>query len=139
MRQLEFFAGFNFKITYWLGNKAVRPNAFSRKTQNCSNKANPENDKIRNRKRRILGPEASDSAILTELFNNDNLTAASAELILPDDETPFNELIDRAYFYSNTAQTAIIALKDPFFQRWPKFIRAEISFAINDCWNLIGQ
>jgi hypothetical protein len=70
---------------------------------------------------------------LTEFFNNDNLTAASAELILPDDETPFNELIDRAYLYSNIAQTAIIALKSPFFRRWPKFIRAEIGFAINDC------
>jgi hypothetical protein len=70
---------------------------------------------------------------LTELFNNDNLTAAPAELILPDDETPFNELIDRAYLYSNTAQTAIIALKNPFFRRWPKFIRAEMGFAMNDC------
>jgi hypothetical protein len=67
---------------------------------------------------------------LTELFDDDNLTAAPAELILPDDETPFNELINRAYFYSNTAQTAIIALKDPFFRRWPKFIKAEMGFAI---------
>jgi hypothetical protein len=50
---------------------------------------------------------------LTELFDDDNLTAALAELILPDDEIPFNELIDRAYFYSNIAQTAIIALKNP--------------------------
>jgi hypothetical protein len=89
--------------------------AFSRRTQNCTNKANPENDKIKNRERRILGPEAFDSAILIEFFNNDNLTAAPAELILFDDETPFNELIDRAYFYSNIAQTAIIALKNPFF------------------------
>jgi hypothetical protein len=33
------------------------------------------------------------------LFNDDNLTAAPAELILPDNETFFNELIDRAYLY----------------------------------------
>jgi hypothetical protein len=70
---------------------------------------------------------------LTEFFDNDNLTAAPAELIFPDNETPFNELIDRAYFHSNTAQTAIIALKDPFFRRWPKFIRAEMGFTMNDC------
>jgi hypothetical protein len=70
---------------------------------------------------------------LTEFFNNDNLTAAPAELIFPDDETPFNELIDRAYLHSNTAQTAIIALKNPFFQRQPKSIRAKMGFAINDC------
>jgi hypothetical protein len=70
---------------------------------------------------------------LTELFNNDNLTAAPTELILPNDETPFNELIDRAYFHSNTAQTAIIALKNPFFRRWPKSIRAKMGFAMNDC------
>jgi hypothetical protein len=70
---------------------------------------------------------------LTELFNDDNLTAAFAELILLDNETPFNELIDRAYFHSNTTQTAIIALKDPFFRRWPKFIRAKMGFAMNDC------
>jgi hypothetical protein len=133
MRWLEFFAGFNFKITYRFGNKAIRSDAFSRRTQNCPNKANPEDDRIKNREKRILGPEAFDSAILTEFFDNDNLTAALAELIFPDDETPFDELIDRAYFYSNIAQTAIIALKDPFFRRWPKFIRAEIGFAINDC------
>jgi hypothetical protein len=70
---------------------------------------------------------------LTEFFDDDNLTAAPAELILPNDETPFNELIDRAYLHSNTAQTAIIALKDPFFRRWPKFIRAKMGFAMNDC------
>jgi hypothetical protein len=70
---------------------------------------------------------------LTELFNDDNLTVAPAELILPDNEAHFNELINRAYLHSNTAQTAIIALKNPFFRRWPKFIRAKIGFAINDC------
>jgi hypothetical protein len=133
MRWLEFLADFNFKITYRPGNKAIRPNAFSQRTQDCPNKANPKNDRVKNRERRILGPEAFDSAILTEFFDNDNLTAAPAKLILPDDETPFNELINRAYLYSNTAQTAIIALKNPFFRRWPKFIRAEIGFAMNDC------
>jgi hypothetical protein len=133
VRWSEFLAGFNFKITYRPGNKAIRSDVFSRRTQNCLNKANPENDKVKNREKRILGPEAFDSAILTELFDNDNLTAAPAELILPDNKTPFNELIDRVYLYSNTAQTAIIALKTPFFRRWPKFIRAEMGFAINDC------
>jgi hypothetical protein len=117
MRWLEFLAGFNFKITYRPGNKAIRSDALSRRTQNCPNKANPEDDRVKNREKRILGPEAFDSAILTELFDNDNLTAAPAELILPDDETPFDELIDRAYFHSNTAQTTIIALKNPFFRR----------------------
>jgi hypothetical protein len=114
MRWLKFLAGFNFKITYRPGNKAIRPDAFSRRTQDCSNKTNPENDRIKNRKKRILGPEAFDSAILTELFNNNNLTAAPAELIFPDNETPLNELIDRAYLHSNTVQTAIIALKNLF-------------------------
>jgi hypothetical protein len=94
MQWLEFFAGFNFKITYRPGNKAIQPDALSRKTQDCPNKANPENNRIKNRKKRILGPEAFDSAILTELFDDDNLTAAPAKLILPDNETPFNEPID---------------------------------------------
>jgi hypothetical protein len=133
VRWLKFLAGFNFKITYRPGNKAIQPNALSRRTQDCPNKANPEDDRIKNRKKRILGPEAFDSAILTKLFDDDNLTAAPAELILPDDETPFDELIDRAYLYSNIAQTAIIALKNPFFRRWPKFIKAKMGFAINDC------
>jgi hypothetical protein len=118
---------------YRPGNKAIRPDAFSQRTQDCPNKTNPENDRVKNRERRILGPEAFDSAILTELFDNDNLTAAPAELIFPDNETPLNELINRAYLHSNTAQTAIIALKNPFFRRWPKSIRAEMGFAINDC------
>jgi hypothetical protein len=88
---------------YRPGNKIIQSDAFSRRTQNCSNKANPKNDRIRNRERRILGPEAFDSAILTEFFDDDNLTAALAELIFPDNEIPFDELIDRAYFYSNIA------------------------------------
>jgi hypothetical protein len=133
MRWSEFLTGFNFKITYRPENKAIQPNALNRRTQDCPNKANPKNDKVKNRKRRILGPEAFDSAILTEFFDNNNLTAAPTELILPNNETPFNEPINRAYLYSNTAQTAIIALKKPFFRRWPKFIRAKMGFAINDC------
>jgi hypothetical protein len=32
-----------------------------------------------------------------------------------------------------TTQTVIIALKDPFFPRWLKFISLKVSFAINDC------
>jgi hypothetical protein len=78
------------------------------------NKANLENNRVKNKEKRILGPEAFDSTILTEFFNNNNLAAAFAELILPDNKTPFNELIDRTYLYSNIAQTAIIALKTPF-------------------------
>jgi hypothetical protein len=133
IRWSEFFAGFNFKITYRPGNKAIRPNAFSRRTQDCPTKANPEDDRVKNRERRILGPEAFDSAIFTKLFDDNNLTAAFAELILPDHETPFDELINRAYLHNNTAQTAIIALKNPFSRRWPKFIRSEIGFAMDDC------
>jgi hypothetical protein len=133
VRWSKFFAGFNFKITYRPGNKVIRSNAFSRRTQDCPTKANPENDKIKNRKKRILGSEAFDSAIFTELFNDNNSTAAFAELILPDYEIPFDELVNRAYFHNNTAQTAIIALKNPFSRRWPKFIKSEIGFAINDC------
>jgi hypothetical protein len=88
IRWSEFLAGFNFKITYRPGNKAIRPDAFSRRTQDCPTKANPEDDRVKNRKRRILGPKAFDSAIFTEFFNDNNLTAAPAELILPDYETP---------------------------------------------------
>jgi hypothetical protein len=54
-------------------------------------------------------------------------------LILLDNETPFNELINRIYFHNNIVQTAIIALKNPFFRRWPKFIKAKMGFVINDC------
>jgi hypothetical protein len=103
MRWLEFLAGFNFKITYRPGNKAIQSDALSRRTQDCPNKANPENNRIKNRKKRILGSEAFDSAILIKLFDDDNLTAAFARLIFPNNETPFNKLIDRAYFHNNTA------------------------------------
>jgi hypothetical protein len=49
IRRFEFFAEFNFKITYRPGNKGVRPDAFSRRGQNRPTKANPNNDRIKNR------------------------------------------------------------------------------------------
>jgi hypothetical protein len=80
-----------------------------------------------------LGPAIFDKTIWAEFPNADNLTAAPAELILPDDAIPLNELIIRAYGKSETARIAIAALKDPAVRKWPKSIKYEISFAISDC------
>jgi hypothetical protein len=80
-----------------------------------------------------LGPEIFDETIWAEFPNADNLIATSAKLILPDDATPLNELINRAYGKSETAGITVPALKDPAVQKWPKFIKHEINFAISNC------
>jgi hypothetical protein len=60
-----------------------------------------------------LGPEVFDKTIWIEFPDADNLTAAPAELILPDDAIPLNELVNCAYGRSETARIAIAALKNP--------------------------
>jgi hypothetical protein len=80
-----------------------------------------------------LGPEVFDETIWAEFPDADNLTAAPAKLILPDDATPLDELVNRAYGKSETAGIAIAALKGPAVQKWPKSIRYEMGFAISDC------
>jgi hypothetical protein len=107
IRWSEFLAEFNFRITYKPGNKGVRPDALSRRGQDRPTKANPNNDRIKNRERRVLGPEVFDETTWAEFSDADNLTAAPAELILPDDATPLDELINCAYGKSETAGIAI--------------------------------
>jgi hypothetical protein len=80
-----------------------------------------------------LGPEVFDETIWAKFPNADNFTAASAELILPDDATPLDELVNRAYGRNETAGIAIAALKDPAVRKWPKSIKYEMGFAIGDC------
>jgi hypothetical protein len=80
-----------------------------------------------------LGPKVFDETIWAEFPNADNLIAASAKLILPNDATPLNELVNRAYGRNETARITIAALKDPVIRKWPKFIKHEINFAISDC------
>jgi hypothetical protein len=60
-----------------------------------------------------LGPKVFDKTTWAEFPDANNLTAAPAELILPDDAIPLNELVNRAYGRSETAGIAIAALKDP--------------------------
>lgn len=48
--------GFDFRIIYRPGPKAVRPDALSRKAEDRPRKANPD-DRIKNRQRVILPPE----------------------------------------------------------------------------------
>jgi hypothetical protein len=80
-----------------------------------------------------LGPKVFDETTWAEFPNADNFTAASAELILPDDAIPLDELVNRAYGRSETAGMAIAALKDPIVRKWPKSIKYEMGFAIGDC------
>jgi hypothetical protein len=80
-----------------------------------------------------LGPEIFNETIWAEFSNAENFTAAPAELILPDDAIPLNELVNRAYGKNKTAGITIAALKDPAVPKWPKFIKHEINFAISDC------
>jgi hypothetical protein len=133
VRWSEFLAGFNFKITYRPGARAVRPDALSRRDQDRPSKMSPDDDRIKHRERRVLGPDVFDDTLTRELFSADNLAAAPAQIVLPDDNTPLDELVNRAYMRSELVRIAILALQDRSLRRWPTSIRKDMGFAMGDC------
>jgi hypothetical protein len=64
-----------------------------------------------------LGPEVFNKTIWAEFPDANNLTAASAKLILPDDAIPLNELVNCAYGKKETAGITIAALKNPAIRK----------------------
>jgi hypothetical protein len=62
-----------------------------------------------------------------------------AELILPDDSLPLDDLINRAYDRSEIIQAMKTTLGNPAMRRWPKDIRKELSMAMVDCKVVEGR
>ena len=147
VRWSEFLSGFNFKIIYRPGSKAVRPDALSRKHEDRPAKTDADDDRIKNRQRTLLTAERfAQAALRVEDFDADDfaellaeanragdLSAAPVELVLPDDSTPLDDLVARAYEKSDLIRTMITTLENPMARRWPKEIRKTLQMAMADC------
>ena len=116
VRWSEFLSGFNFRIVYRPGTKAIRPDALSRKSEDRPKRADTNDDCIKNRQRAVLPEHIFDPGALAELTREVNeeidLSAAPIDIILPDMDTPIDELIDRAYNTSEIAQDMLTALRN---------------------------
>jgi hypothetical protein len=146
VRWSEFLAGFNFRIVYRPGSRAVRPDALSRKAEDRPARADPTDDRVKNRQRTVLPKSCLSPAVLDDLrlsfaafkdlceaTDSADISALPALLTLPDDETPIDDLIDRAYTRNEIAQTALAAIRDPETRRWPRAIRGVMRVALRDC------
>ncbi len=139
VRWSEFLSQFDFRIIYRPGSRAVRPDALSRKSEDRPDKSNPDDDRIKNRERIILPREVLDEKVLEDLTgeintsNENHLHARPIDIILPEMDRPIDELIDRSYIRSQTAQTMLTALRDPAIRNWPKVIRKDLRISMTDC------
>ena len=137
VRWSEFLSQFNFRIVYRPGSQAARPDALSRKPEDRPARADPDDDRIKNRERCILPEDVFDSAALADLMREidkqDELVAAPINMIFPDMDKPIDELIDRAYAHSPLAVTMLAALRDPRARNWPGSIRKELRISKADC------
>ncbi|KAM4055221.1 retrovirus polyprotein [Hirsutella rhossiliensis] len=143
VRWSEFLSGFNFRIVYRPGTKAVRPDALSRKPEDQPKRADTNDDRIKNRQRTILPEHIFDPEALAELTREVNgefdLAAAPIDVIMPAMDKPIDELVDRAYENSEMAQDMLTALRDAStHRRWPKKWRKELRVAMADC-SVIGN
>ncbi|KAM4067544.1 reverse transcriptase (RNA-dependent DNA polymerase) [Hirsutella rhossiliensis] len=77
VRWSEFLSGFNFRIVYRPGTKAVRPDALSRKPEDQPKRADTNDDRIKNRQRTILPEHIFDPEALAELTREVNGNSTS--------------------------------------------------------------
>jgi transposase InsO family protein len=136
VRWSEFLSQFNFRIVYRPGSKAIRPDALSRKAEDRPSKANPNDERLKNRQRTLLPPDRFDPAALADLLreadDDVDFQAAAIDLILPAMDKPIDELIDRAYDTSEQAAAMLAALQDPAVKRWPRALRPDFRVAMTD-------
>ncbi|RAL60401.1 hypothetical protein DID88_000176 [Monilinia fructigena] len=142
-RWAEFLSGFNFRIIYRPGHKAVRPDALSRRAEDRPAHADPNDDRIKNRLQTVLPKRVFDTAAFKDLIqqaNNDiDLTAAPMGMIIPDTEKPIDDLIDRAYESSELITTMRNTLQNPTARYWPLSIRKDLRIALQDCRLINGK
>jgi RNase H-like domain found in reverse transcriptase len=128
VRWSEFLSGFNFRIVYRPGNKAVRPDALSRKREDRPSKTNASDERLKNRERVLLPADRFESAALEDLLaeaNSDpdiDMTAAPIDMVIPATEKPIDDLITAAYASSNMGKTMLSSLRDPECRKWPKLL-----------------
>ena len=143
VRWSEFLSQFNFRIVYRPGSKAARPDALSRKSEDRPTKADPDDDRIKNRERCVLPRDVFDSAAISDLLReaneNGDLPIAPIDMILPNMDQPIDEIIDAAYSRSPLAAMMLAALRDPHIRTWPKNIRKELRISKVDCRVMNGR
>ena len=139
VRWSEFLSGFNFRIVYRPGNKAVRPDALSRKREHYPSKANMSDERLKNRERVLLPADRFESAALENLLaeaNSDSdtdMTAAPIDMVIPAIDKPIDDLINAAYASSDMANTMLSCLRDPECRKWPRPLRKQLRMAMIDC------
>ena len=139
VRWSEFLSGFNFRIIYRPGNKAARPDALSRKREHRPSKANPSDERLKNRERVLLPADRFESAALENLLaeaNSDpdtDMTAAPIDMVIPATDKPIDDLITAAYASSDMVNAMLSSLRDPECRKWPKPLRKELRIAMTDC------
>jgi hypothetical protein len=139
VRWSEFLSGFNFRIVYRPGIKAARPDALSRKREHRPSKANPFDERLKNRERVLLPADRFESAALENLLaeaNSDpdiDMTAAPIDMVIPAIDKPIDDLITVAYASSDMANAMLSSLRDPECRKWPKSLRKELRIAMTDC------
>jgi len=139
VRWSEFLSGFNFRIVYRPGNKAARPDALSRKQEHRPSKADPSDERLKNRERVLLPANRFESAALENLLaeaNSDpniDMTAAPIDMVIPATDKPIDDLITAVYVSSDMINTMLASLRDPECRKWPKALRKELRIAMTDC------
>jgi len=141
VRWAEFLAQFNFRIVYRPGSKATRPDALNRKSEDRPAKADPEDDRIKNRQRCILPQHCFDPALFstfTHFPSDSSLKLAPIDIILPSTDKPIDEIVNAAYNRSPMAVEMLAALRDQQCHAWPDTWRRELRISMEDC-KIVGN
>ncbi|KAI0993776.1 hypothetical protein K3495_g14408, partial [Podosphaera aphanis] len=127
--------------------KAVRPDALSRKREDKPEGLDINDDRIKNRKRIVLDEINFDPKVFRDLnifketsnidstnlhCENSKISALSINNIQAIDR-PIDDLVDEAYKRNNFAKSMVSCLKDSKCQQWPKEIGSILRIAFSDC------
>ena len=108
VRWSEFLSQFNFRITYRPGAKAVIPDSLSRRWEDRPARDDPDDSRVRSRRRTLLSSSRFDPELLHELLKEtdqrDDISATPIDMIIPDLDKPIDDLIARAYENCDTTQ-----------------------------------
>lgn len=137
VRWSEFLSQYNFRIVYRPGNKAIRPDALSRRHEDRPSSSNPNDERLKNRERTLLPADKFDIDLYNELTSE--VTLAPADLLVPMEDKPIDELVTDAYARSAMAADLILTVENPLATKWPKEYRQMMRVALQDCRVLEGK
>ena len=124
VRWSEFLSGFNFRIIYRPGSKAIRPDALSRRPGDRPARSDVDDDRVKHRRRTVLTKDRFDLEALANLLDRETDAVNLSTMTMPNTQRHIDELIDEAYTISDEAKSMLAALQDTNVHRWPKHLRA---------------